>query len=112
MGGSYEVVRTRRPVTVNSALAAVDDLNIRRHLRPANANRVEPRTPPPRPELTAGAPERPTGQDLEAGVLEETSRSLAHQDRVVGKISRMGSPPSPASPLRGDCRPQAARPEP
>jgi integrase/recombinase XerC len=36
-----QAVLKRRPATVNSALAAVDDLYIRRHLGPANANRVD-----------------------------------------------------------------------
>ncbi|MGI9121253.1 MAG: tyrosine-type recombinase/integrase [Acidimicrobiales bacterium] len=42
-----QAVLKRRPATVNSALAAVDDLYIRRRLAPANANRVElPNTAP------------------------------------------------------------------
>jgi site-specific recombinase XerD len=42
-----QAVLKRRPATVNSALAAIDDLYIRRHLGPANANRVDlPNTAP------------------------------------------------------------------
>jgi len=36
-----QVVLKRRPATVNSALAAIDDLYIRRHLGPASAARLE-----------------------------------------------------------------------
>ncbi|MCA1680652.1 MAG: phage integrase N-terminal SAM-like domain-containing protein, partial [Actinobacteria bacterium] len=42
-----QTVLKRKPATVNNALAAVDDLYIRRGLRPANAARAElPKTAP------------------------------------------------------------------
>ena len=61
-----QAVLKRRPATVNSALAAIDDLYIRRQLGPASATRLE---------LSAAAP-----------------RALSHKDQLRYLRAVQGSP--------------------
>jgi len=72
-----QAVLKRRPATVNSALAAVDDLYIRRHLGPANANRVE---------LTNSAP-RALSQRAQLRYLRAVQASPSPRDQSIALVA-------------------------
>jgi len=71
-----QAVLKRRPATINSALAAIDDLYIRRHLGAASAARLE---------LPAAAP-RALGQKDQLRYLREVQRSPSPRDQALALV--------------------------
>ena len=71
-----QAVLKRRPATVNSALAAIDDLYIRRHLGPASATRLE---------LPAAAP-RSLSQKDQLRYLRAVQASPSPRDQAIALV--------------------------
>jgi integrase/recombinase XerC len=71
-----QAVLKRRPATVNSALAAIDDLYIRRHLGPASATRLE---------LPAAAP-RALSQKDQLRYLRAVQGSPSPRDQALALV--------------------------